>query len=195
MKIIITESQYNNLTEENLRKLCYAVWDRQKKRGEEPHLDDVIYDISNIRKNTKEDFETIRPIWYRYNGGFMNLFKKMKDDIDGSTFEIVYGFGNLNVRIEIDNIEPYGISDYDKGFDIFVNIDKQGTMDFSMFDEGTDNEIEVNDTIEAAEMEAISNYESSDLYGYLRGEVFTFLMDELEKYGIPIDVDIDLKEF
>jgi hypothetical protein len=195
MKIIITESQYNNLTEENLRKLCYAVWDRQKKRGEEPHLDDVIYDISNIRKNTKEDFETIRPIWYRYNGGFMNLFKKMKDDIDGSTFEIVDGFGNLNVRIEIDNIEPYGISDYDKGVDIFVNIDKQGTMDFSMFDEGTDNEIEVNDTIEAAEMEAISNYESSDLYGYLRGEVFTFLMDELEKYGIPIDVDIDLKEF
>jgi hypothetical protein len=195
MKIIITESQYNNLTEENLRKLCYAVWDRQKKRGEEPHLDDVIYDISNIRKNTKEDFETIRPIWYRYNGGFMNLFKKMKDDIDGSTFEIVDGFGNLNVRIEIDNIEPYGISDYDKGVDIFVNIDKQGTMDFSMFDEGTDNEIQVNDTIEAAEMEAISNYEAADLYGYLRGEVFTFLMDELEKYGIPIDVDIDLKEF
>jgi hypothetical protein len=53
----------------------------------------------------------------------------------------------------------------------------------------------VNDTIEAAYVEALANYESSDLFGYLRGEVFTFLLDKLEKYGIPIDVDVDLKEF
>jgi hypothetical protein len=68
-------------------------------------------------------------------------------------------------------------------------------MDFFMYEEGTDNEIEVNDTIEAAYVEALANYESSDLFGYLRGEVFTFLLDKLEKYGIPIDVDVDLKEF
>jgi hypothetical protein len=64
-----------------------------------------------------------------------------------------------------------------------------------MYDEGTDNEIEVNDTIDSAYHEALANYESSDLFGYLRGEAFTFLINKLEKYGIPIDVDVDLKEF
>jgi hypothetical protein len=64
-----------------------------------------------------------------------------------------------------------------------------------MYEEGTDNEIEVNDTIDAAYYEALANYESSDLMSYLRGEVFTVLMEKLKKYGIPIDVDVDLKEF
>jgi len=62
MKIIITESQYNKLTEDNLRKLCYTVWNKQKKMGEEPHLDDVIYDISGIRKESRDDYDKIRPI-------------------------------------------------------------------------------------------------------------------------------------
>jgi hypothetical protein len=54
MKIIITERQQNliseNMTEENLRKFCYSIWDKQKKMGEQPHLDDIIYDISVIKK-------------------------------------------------------------------------------------------------------------------------------------------------
>jgi hypothetical protein len=195
MKIIITESQYNKLTEENLQKLCYTVWNRQKKMGEEPHIDDVIYDISGIKRNSDEDFKVIRPIWYRYNGGFENLFKKMKKDILGETFEIVDGFGNLNTTFEIDEIEPYGLSDYDKGAEILVYIDSQGTMNYFMYEEGTDNEIEVNDTIDAAYYEALSNYESGDLMSYLKGEVFIVLMEKLKKYGIPIDVDVDLKEF
>ena len=64
MKIIITEGQYNMLSEENLRKFCYTIWDKQKKKGEEPHMDDVIYDVTGIRKNTMDDFVIIRPIWY-----------------------------------------------------------------------------------------------------------------------------------
>jgi hypothetical protein len=195
MKIIITESQYNKLTEENLQKLCYTVWNKQKKMGEEPYIDDVIYDISGIKRNSDEDFKVIRPIWYRYNGGFENLFKKMKKDILGETFEIVDGFGNLNTTFEIAEIEPYGLSDYGKGAEILVYIDSQGTMNYFMYEEGTDNEIEVNDTIDAAYYEALSNYESGDLMSYLKGEVFIVLMEKLKKYGIPIDVDVDLKEF
>jgi len=195
MKIIITESQYNKLTEENLQKLCYTVWNKQKKMGEEPHIDDVIYDISGIKRNSDEDFKVIRPIWYRYNGGFESIFKKMKKDILGETFEVVDGFGNLNTTFEIAEIEPYGLSDYGKGVEILVNVDNQGTMDFFMYEEGTDNEIEVNDTIDAAYYEALANYESSDLMSYLKGEVFIVLMEKLKKYGIPIDVDVDLKEF
>jgi len=195
MKIIITESQYNKLTEDNLRKLCYTVWNKQKKMGEQPHLDDIIYDITDIRKNSNEDFQIIRPIWYRYNGGFDNLFEKLKNEIDEKIFDLTSDWGNLDTRVQVIEVSQFGRLGEDYGVDIFVNIDEQGTMDFQMFEEGTDNEIQVNDTIEAAYFEAQSNYESSDLLGYLRGEVYDLFYKKLEKYGIPIDVDLDLKEF
>ena len=86
MKIIISERQQRliteNMTEENIFRLCYTIWDKQRKMGEEPNLDDVIYDITGIKKNTREDYDTIRPIWYEYNGGFDTLFEKLKDEID-----------------------------------------------------------------------------------------------------------------
>ena len=161
MKIIITEKQYNKLTEEKLQKFCYSIWDRQKKEGEEPHLDDVIYDITDIRKNSNEDFQVIRPIWYRYNGGFDKLFEKLKNEIDEKIFNLTSDWGNLDTRIEVIDVSQFGRLGEDFGVDIFVNVDDQGTMDFQMFEEGTDNEIQVNDTIEAAYFEAQSNYESS----------------------------------
>lgn len=194
MKIIITESQYNKLTEDNLRKLCYTVWNKQKKMGEQPHLDDVIYDISEIRKNTNEDFQLIRPIWYEYNGGFRNLVEKLKNEIEDKTYDLKSSWGNLDTRIEVIEVTPFGKLGENFGVDIFVYVDDQGTINFNMYEEGTDNEIEVNDTIEAAYFEAQSNYESSDLLGYLRGEVYDLFYKKLEKYGIPIDVDVDLKE-
>ena len=195
MKIIITEKQYNKLTEDKLQKLCYTVWNQQKKRGEEPHIDDIIYDITDIRKNSNEDFQIIRPIWYRYNGGFNNLFEKLKNEIDEKIFDLTSDWGNLDTRVQVIDVSQFGRLGEDYGVNIFVNIDEQGTMDFQMFEEGTDNEIQVNDTIEAAYFEAQFNYESSDLLGYLRGEVYSLFYEKLEKYGIPIDVDVDLKEF
>jgi len=195
MKIIITEKQYNKLTEDKLQKLCYTVWNQQKKRGEEPHIDDIIYYITDIRKNSNEDFQIIRPIWYRYNGGFDNLFEKLKNEIDEKIFDLTSDWGNLDTRVQVIEVSQFGRLGEDYGVDIFVNIDEQGTMDFQMFEEGTDNEIQVNDTIEAAYFEAQSNYESSDLLGYLRGEVYDLFYKKLEKYGIPIDVDVDLKQF
>ena len=195
MKIIITEKQYNRLTEDNIRKLCYTVWNKQKKMGEEPHLDDVIYEISDIRKNTNEDFQVIRPIWYDYNGGFRNLVEKLKNEIEDKTYDLKSSWGNLNTRIEVVEVSEFGRLGEDFGVDIFVNVDDQGTMDFNMYEEGTDNEIEVNDTIEAAYFEAQSNYETADLLGYLRSEVYDFFYKKLEKFGIPIDVDVDLIKF
>ena len=195
MKIIITEKQYNKLTEDKLQKLCYTVWNQQKKRGEEPNIDDVIYDISGIGKNTNEDFQVIRPIWYRYNGGFNNLFEKLKKEIDGKIFDLETDWGNVDTRVQVIEVSQFGRLGEDYGVDIFVNVDPYGTMDYYMYEEGTDNEIEVNDTIDAAYHEATLNYESSDLLGFLRGEVYSLFYEKLEKYGIPIDVDVDLKEF
>ena len=195
MKIIITEKQYNKLTEDKLQKLCYTVWNQQKKRGEEPHIDDIIYDITDIRKNSNEDFQIIRPIWYRYNGGFDNLFEKLKNEIDEKIFDLTSDWGNLDTRVQVIDVSQFGRLGEDFGVDIFVNVDPYGTMDYHMYEEGTDNEIEVNDTIDAAYHEATLNYESSDLIGFLRGEVYSLFYEKLEKYGIPIDVDVDLKEF
>jgi len=189
MKIIITESQYNKLTEDNLRKLCYTVWNKQKKMGEEPHLDDVIYDISGIRKESRDDYDKIRPIWYEYNGGFDNLVEKLKDEIDTKEYKLVEPEFNLETRMKVVHLDIAG-----EFVEIMVDVDPRGTIDFHGWDEETEEEYQVNDTIEAAYLEAQGNYETGDLMGMIRSSVYDFFYGLLEKYGIPIDVDIDLEE-
>jgi hypothetical protein len=183
------------LSKDGLRKLCYSIWDKQKKRGEEPHIDDVIYDVSGIRKDSNEDYKIIRPIWYEYNGGFENLANRLVDEIEGKIFDLKSNYGNLDTKIKVDEIYLNSFYGTPKSINIHVEIDDQGTMDFVMYEEGTDNEIEVNDTIDAAYMEALGNYESSDFKGYLQGEVYDSLSKKLEKYGIPIEVEVELKQF
>jgi hypothetical protein len=195
MKIIITEEQYGKLTKEKLRKLCYDVWNKQKKRGEEPHIDDVIYVVSGIRRDTNEDYTIIRPIWYEYNGGFNNLADRIVDEIEGKIFGLKSNYGNIDTKIKVGEIFLNSFYGTPKSINISVEVDDQGTMDFIMYDEDTDNEINVNDTIEAAYMEALSNYESSDFKGYLEGEVYESLSKKIEKYGIPIEVSVELSAF
>jgi|694.fasta_scaffold00083_184 hypothetical protein len=196
MKIIITEEQYGKLTKEKLRKLCYAVWNNQKKRGKEPHIDDVIYDVSGIQKDSNEDYKIIRPIWYEYNGGFNSLADRIVDEIEGKIFDLKSDWGNLDTKIKVDQIYLNSFYGLPKSINISVDLNNQGTMDFMMYEEGTDNEINVNDTIEAAYMEALGNYESTDFKDYLEGEVYDLLYKKIKKYGIPLeDVSVDLKEF
>ena len=189
MKIIITEDQYKMMTEENLRRLCYAVWDKQKKKGEEPHLDDVIYDITGVIKNTREDLDTIRPIWYEYNGGFDVLYDKVKNKIDTKQYKLIEPDFNLDTIIKVVHLEIVGYF-----VEIMVDVDPRGTMKFQGWDEETDQEYIVNDTIDAAYQEALSNYEGGDFMGMIRSVVYDFFYNLLEKYGIPIEVDVDLEE-
>ena len=193
MKIILTKRQQRliieNFTEENLRKLCYQIWDKQRKMGKEPHLDDVIYDISGIRKETRDDYDTIRPIWYRYNGGFDRLFKKLKDEIDTKEYKLVDDEFNLETKIKVVHLDRQG-----QFVEIMVDVDPRGTMEFHGWNEETEEEYVVNDTIDAAYHEALLSYEGSDFQGMIRSSVYDLFYNLLEKYGIPIDVDIDLKE-
>ena len=193
MKIIISERQQRliseNLTDENLRKLCYSVWNRQKKMGEEPNLDDVIYDITDIKKNTREDYDTIRPIWYEYNGGFDTLFEKLKDEIDTKEYKLVEAEFDLETKIKVVHLDRQG-----QFVEIMVDVDPRGTIEFHGWDEETEEEYVVNDTIDAAYHESLLNYEGADFEGMIRSSVYDFFYDLLEKYGIPIDVDIDLQE-
>jgi hypothetical protein len=194
MKIIISERQQRliseNLTDENLRKLCYSVWNRQKKMGEDPNLDDVIYDITDIKKNTREDYDTIRPIWYEYNGGFDTLFEKLKDEIDTKEYKLVEAKFDLETKIKVVHLDVSGTH----WVEIMVDVDPRGTIEFHGWDEENEEEYVVNDTIDAAYHEALLNYEGADFEGMIRSSVYDLFYNLLEKYGIPIYVDIDLQE-
>lgn len=193
MKIIISERQQRliteNMTEENIFRLCYTIWDKQRKMGEEPNLDDVIYDITGIKKNTREDYDTIRPIWYEYNGGFYTLFEKLKDEIDTKEYKLVEAEFDLETKIKVVHLDRQG-----QFVEIMVDVDPRGTIEFHGWDEETEEEYVVNDTIDAAYHESLLNYEGADFQGMIRSSVYDLFYNLLEKYGIPIDVDIDLKE-
>jgi hypothetical protein len=200
MKIIITERQQSliteNLTEENLHKLCYQIWDKQRKMGDEPHLDDVIYDISGIQKNSRDDMTIIRPIWYEYSGGFNKLYDELKEDVLGKTFRVFVPEIDLDTRFRIVDIENTSMDGYKYNVaDLLCDVDNQGTISFNMYDDETDEEIMVTDTIEQAYYEAMSAYETGDLTGALNYHIFNYLTKKLEKYGIPIDVELELKTF
>lgn len=189
MNIIITEAQYNKLTEEKLREFLYAFWDNQKKHGEKPSLDDMLYKVLDIRQNTREDLETIRPLWYRYNGGYDVLFDKVKNEIDTKEFNLVDSYFDLDTTIKVVNVDKVG-----EIIEIMVDIDPRGTIEYSGWDEEEEQEYTINDTIIAAYQEAQSNYETGDLMGMLRSSVYEFFYNLLDEYGVPIDVDIDLEE-
>ncbi len=189
MKIIITEAQYNTLTEENLREFLYSFWDRQKKLGEEPSLHEIIYDIFDFNKETREDYDTIRPIWYEYNGGYSVLENKIRKEIDTKEFNLVEPEFNLRTKIKVVNLKKV-----ESFLEIMVDVDPRGSIKFWGWNEDTDEQYEIDGTIEDAYLEAQSNYETGDLMGSIRAAVYDFFYELLEKYGVPIEVDVDLKE-
>ena len=189
MNIIITEAQYNKLTEEKLREFLYAFWDNQKKHGEKPILDDMLYKVLGFNKNTREDYNTIRPLWYRYNGGYKKLKEKLVKQIDGKNFNLVDSELNIDTTIKV-----VGFDNYNEFLVIVVDIDPRGAIEYVYWDEDEDQEFAMNTTIRDAYQEAQSNYETGDLMGILRSSVYSFFYDLLDEYGVPIEVDIDLEE-
>ena len=79
MKIIITEEQFDSINKEELKKTLFKYWDIQKKKGNKPKLDDIVFGIANVKKHSSEDHKLIRPIWYEYNGGYEKLFLELKE--------------------------------------------------------------------------------------------------------------------
>ena len=188
MKIIITEAQYDTLTEENLRNFLYSFWDRQKKQGEEPSLDEMIYNIFDINKESREDYDTIRPIWYEYNGGYDVLKDKIKKEIDTKEFNLIETEFNLRTKMKVVHLEK--VEQY---LEIMVDVDPRGSINFWGWDDD-DEQYEINGTIEDAYLEARSNYETEDLMAMIRAVAYDFFYELLEKFGVPIDVDISLEE-
>ena len=198
MKIIISERQQKliteNITEENLRKFCYKIWDKQKKMGEEPHLDDVIYDVSGIQKNTFNDFKIIRPIWYRYNGGFNSLYRKLEEEILDKTFRLVDPEINLDTKIKVVGVDKVNEGGYKfDSADLVIDIDGNGTITYEFLDPDTDEQKSVNGSLWDALYESQEAYETGEFFGMLNHHCYDYFYNLLEKYGIPIDTEVELE--
>lgn len=194
MKIVITEAQYSKLTEDNLREFLYAFWNRQKKNGEEPFLDEMLYHVLDITKNSIEDYLQVRPIWYRYNGGRDVLYDKLVNEVKDKTFRLQDDSQNLNADFKVVGFESYELSIKTEVVLLMLDVDGNGQVDAIIYedDEGENYRIELVSIYEALDI-AREFYDTGDLLGYLRHEAYVYFYNLLEKYGLPIDVEVDIK--
>jgi len=189
MKIIITEEQYKllfemDMTEDNLYRFLYSLWDKQKKMGEEPHLVDVIYDVTGVVMGSREDYQVIRPIWYEYNGGFDKLSNELKKEIEKKKFTVEEREFNLLMDIIINDV----VIDYD---DLSIEVGIliiDGMVDgFITDDDGTQRMERMSIFDQIYELE----YDNQDFKYYLEDSVRMFFINKLKKYGIPIFFNAD----
>ena len=189
MKIIISEAQYKQLTEENLREFLFSFWDQQKKRGEKPHLDDIIFQVTGIEKDSREDRYQIRPLWYEYNGGVEKLKKQLKEEFEGKKFQIKGEF-NLDMEVLVEEVHFYDedFYSYEPACDLITRI-INGFVDAEIYNPDTD-------TYEWKEQELISDvyneleYDTGDFTDFLKLEAMKFFEEKVEHIGLPIYVDL-----
>jgi hypothetical protein len=192
MKIIITEEQYRllketNMTEDNLYRFLYSLWDRQKKMGEVPHLDDVIYDVTGITKGSEEDNQTIRPIWFEYNGGYNNLLEKLKEELLDKELSLE-GNHNLKLKFMVDDIESYDDGRWKGEVDITCHL-LDGTVDGYKYDDERDEMVMV-PNMYIGDQYAELEYDTQDFDYFLKEEIRNFLDTIMERYGILYHVEI-----
>ena len=111
MKIVLTEEQHNRLMEmktineslndAQLKKVAFSIWNGMKKKGERPALIDILYELTDLRRNTHGDFKILRPIWYEYNGGFDVLAKKVYEEIINKTYRITEDAPLLDTKFRV----------------------------------------------------------------------------------------------
>jgi hypothetical protein len=186
MKVILTEAQYRQLTEENLREFLYSFWDNQKRQGEVPSLDDIIFQVTEVRKGSKEDDRLIRPIWYEYNGGYDVLLAKIYEEFLDKEFHLEGG-ENLKMDFKVDDIESYGADVYGGMVDITCQI-MDGTVDGNFYNQETE-EMEMVPNMTLQDQYAELEYDSGDFDDFLKGEIYSFLEPKFEKYGIAIHIE------
>jgi hypothetical protein len=194
MKIVITEAQYSKLTEDNLRDFLYAFWNKQKKNGEEPFLDEMLYHVLGITKNSIEDYQQVRPIWYRYNGGREVLYDKLVKEISDKTFRLQDNSQNLNADFKVVGFDSYELSIKTEVVLLMLNVDGNGQVETTIYEDedGENYRMELVSIYDALDI-AREFYETGDLLGYLRSAAYDYFYDLLEKYGLPIDVEVDIK--
>jgi hypothetical protein len=187
MKVILTEAQYRQLTEENLREFLYSFWDNQKRQGEDPSLDDIIFQVTDIRRDSRDDYNTIRPLWYRYNGGYDKLLEKINKEFLDKEFYFESINENLKMNFRVDDIESYGVDIYGGMIDITCQI-LEGTVDGYVLNPETE-ETEMVPNMKIRDQFAELEYDTGDFEDFLKKEIHNFLETKFEKYGVPIHVE------
>jgi hypothetical protein len=187
MKIIITEDQYNELNVKTFREFLYKFWDSEKKRGEEPTLDDIVYQMSGVKKGSEEDNLTIRPIWYEYNGGYDNLLEKLKEELLDKELSFE-GNQNLKLTFMVDEIESYGAGRWCGEVDITCHL-LGGTVDGYAYDDERDEMVMV-PNMDIGDQYAELEYDTQDFEYFLKDEIQSFLDPIMERYGIPYHLEM-----
>lgn len=188
MKIIITESQYRSLTEKNLKDFLFKFWDNQKEDGEQPSLDDIIYQLVGHRRNTSFDLRVIRPIWYEYNGGYQKIIQQIKDEILHGEFQILGSSYNLDMLVFVRDVHTYNEDGSEFGGEINLDcVVVGGVIDGFMYDGEQQVQVPKMDIFDQwGELE----YDTHDLEQYLTDETDMYFDKLLEKYGVPIHTDL-----
>lgn len=204
MKILLTKDQHNrlmgiktineSLNDPQIKKVAFSIWDSMKKKGERPALIDILYELTDLRRNTHGDFMTLRPLWYEYNGGFDVLAKKVYEEIINKTFKITDYNPFLDVKVRVKQImveeENYWPL---KSLQIICEVDKNGILEYEDYDEENDEYYPKRDTIEQALYDL--EYDDQGLKDYIKGLIYDVLEPITdEKYGVPIDIKIELVE-
>jgi hypothetical protein len=190
MKIIITEAQYKSLTEDNLRQFLYSFWDNQKKQGQEPTLDDIIYQVIDIKKFSNDDYNTIRPIWYDYKGGWKHLVQLMKDEIEHDEIQIK-GDSNLDMVIFVDEVYSYGEKEQGGMVDIICRV-VGGTVDGYVYNDDTEM-MEMVPNMDIFDQYSLLDYDTGDFVHFLTDETYSYFSKVLKPIGLPIHVDLMVK--
>jgi hypothetical protein len=187
MKIILTEDQYNELNVKTFKEFLYKFWDSEKKRGEEPTLDDIVYQMSGVKKGSEEDNLTIRPIWYEYNGGYDNLLEKLKEELLDKELSFE-GNQNLKLTFMVDEIESYGAGRWRGEVDISCVL-LNGTVDGYVYNYNSD-EMVMKPNMDIGDQYAELEYDTQDFESFLKDEIQSFLDPIMERYGIPYHLEM-----
>jgi hypothetical protein len=190
MKLFLTEAEYKKMTEDNLRHFLFSFWDNQKKQGMEPVLDDIIYHVIDIRKDSNDDYNTIRPIWYDYRGGYKHLLQSIKDEIEHDEIQIK-GDSNLDMVIFIDEVYSYGEREQGGMVDIICRV-VYGTVDGYVYNEDTEM-MDMVPNMDIFEQYSLLDYDTDDFVQFLRDEAYSYFSKVLKPIGLPIHVDLMVK--
>ena len=205
MKIVLTVEQLNRLTEmktineslddAQLKKVAFSIWNGMKKKGERPALIDILYELTELRRNTHGDFKILRPIWYEYNGGFDVLSKKVYEEIINKTFRISDDAPLLDTKVRVRQLIVEEKDNWPlKTLDVICEVDKNGIMEYEYYDEDNNQYFIKRDTIEQALFDL--EYDDEGLKEYIKGLIYEVLEPITdEKYGVPINVEIELVDF
>lgn len=205
MKIVLTEEQHNRLMEmktineslndDQLKKVAFSIWNGMKKKGERPGLIDILYELTDLRRDTHGDFKILRPIWYEYNGGFDVLAKKVYEEIINKTYRITEDAPLLDTKFRVRQLIVEEEDNWPlKTLDVVCEVDKNGVLEYEDYDEENNEYYVKRDTIEQALYDL--EYDDLGLKDYIKGLIYDVLEPITdEKYGVPINVEIELVDF